>query len=230
MKTFDKLFAKLKRTGQIPSDAKPATYRLFWLAAKGLISSVAVLLQAQDFSTASVGLTWTPNTEPDIAGYRIHYSTGTNAPLIVQVASNVNSVTITNIPYNTPYAYYATAFNTRGMESDPSESITYSVPIPISLTTPTEKQGFAVRTIPQQVQLLLQWYPVPNATEYTVVYNAPGGVTMESTTNTSTVRTFAWQQPIQVFILASNSVYRVTSQPLSIIFKSPLAPGGFKKL
>ena len=75
----------------------------------------------------SVHLAWDANPEPDIKGYRLHWGTETGAyPITVDVG---NTTTGTLEVPATAGLYYAvvTAYNTAGLESLPSNEVSFSV-------------------------------------------------------------------------------------------------------
>jgi hypothetical protein len=75
----------------------------------------------------SASFIWLPNSEPDVAGYRIYYGNDNTFNEMVDVG-NVTRATIQNlIPGNT-YRFYATCYNTSGLESDPSDIVTVDIP------------------------------------------------------------------------------------------------------
>ncbi|MBU1102670.1 fibronectin type III domain-containing protein [Patescibacteria group bacterium] len=76
----------------------------------------------------SVTLAWDPNTEPDIAGYKIYYGTSTRTGTDPGVCGlcgyatfvdvgNVTLRTIDNLTNGQTYYFSATAYNTAGLES-----------------------------------------------------------------------------------------------------------------
>jgi hypothetical protein len=71
----------------------------------------------------SVTVSWDPNPEPDIAGYRVFVSAGGTPS--VHDAGSTNSYSLSNLSPGT-YEVYVTAYNTAGLESDPSESVLYT--------------------------------------------------------------------------------------------------------
>jgi len=95
------------------------------VAKRGLIAAGAVFLCESAFSK-DITIAWNPNTERDIAGYKLYVvETGQPANAIT-VATNVANVT--GLVEGKTYVLYATAFNTAGLESDPSQQINYTVP------------------------------------------------------------------------------------------------------
>ena len=99
---------------------------------------------ATTVSAEQVTLAWDPNPEPDLAGYYIYYGERGTTPLRVDAGLNTN-VTIQNLVAGRTYDFYATAFNTANIESDPSQTITYTVPTPpptgFNVTSDTTTQG-----------------------------------------------------------------------------------------
>ena len=74
----------------------------------------------------SVTLSWNPNSEPDIAGYRIHYGTVV-APYSMTVDAAVASATITGLTNGVTYTFAVTAYNSAGGESGYSLPFSHTV-------------------------------------------------------------------------------------------------------
>lgn len=74
-----------------------------------------------------IDLEWEPNSEPDIVGYTVYYAPVENPPSSIHISRS--RVKLNLVPGVT-YFLYVTASNSAGMESDPSERITYTVPGP----------------------------------------------------------------------------------------------------
>jgi hypothetical protein len=91
------------------------------------LSAMAKVLTLQ---AIEIRLAWDPNIEPDIAGYRIHYGELPGAPDQRADAGNATTVTIGNLSPGKTYAFHATAYSTLGLESDHSQAVLYTVPIP----------------------------------------------------------------------------------------------------
>jgi hypothetical protein len=166
--TFDSLFDRLKRKGVIVPGEKPAVYRMFWLAAKGMLC----LLACAWASAAEVGLTWTANTEPDIAKYRIYQST--NGTFALAAETTGTNVTLSNLVAGATYTFYATAVNSVAMESVPSVSVSYTplggLPVIVShpLSTTANYGDTASFSINASGAVAYQWYrngiPLANST------------------------------------------------------------------
>ncbi len=75
-----------------------------------------------DRSPAASGiaiLSWDPNTETDLAGYKIYLATasGTYAAPIATTPIDVTTYTVTGLAPSTTYFFVVTVFNTDGTES-----------------------------------------------------------------------------------------------------------------
>lgn len=87
-----------------------------WIAA-ALIACAAIA------HAASETFVWLPNTEPDVAGYRIYYGTPPGKFNQVVDVGNVTRATITGLAPGNTYQFFATCYNTAGLESDPSNIV-----------------------------------------------------------------------------------------------------------
>jgi Fibronectin type III domain len=70
-------------------------------------------------STASVTLAWNPNTEPDLAGYKIYEATspGSYGAAIATLPANATSFVATGLQPGVTYFFVITAYDTSGNES-----------------------------------------------------------------------------------------------------------------
>lgn len=74
----------------------------------------------------TVTLSWDANSEPDIAGYRIHYGTAAD-PYKMTVEVGEPTAAITNLERGLTYTFAVTAYNTSGAESAYSFPVSYTV-------------------------------------------------------------------------------------------------------
>jgi len=77
---------------------------------------------------ADVRVMWDPNSEEDLAGYKIYWGTESRVygqPIDV---GNVTECTIPGLEPGIKYYIAATAYNTAGYESDYSNEVTWGVP------------------------------------------------------------------------------------------------------
>lgn len=79
---------------------------------------------------ASVSLSWNPNTEIDLAGYKIHYGTASGSYTNSVDVGNVTTCTIPNLTAGQTYYFAATAYDTSGSESGYSNQVSYTIPTP----------------------------------------------------------------------------------------------------
>ena len=109
-----------------------------WRLATLVVAMFAMLSIPGAFAEKDQGVAWDPNTEADLAGYRIYMSGTSNTyeygefsnDIIAQVPAGTESVTI-HIPDGTWYLV-ATAYDTEGLESPRSE-------IELTITTNPEE-------------------------------------------------------------------------------------------
>lgn len=99
---------------------------------------VSVLAQA-----AQVQITWSPNTETDLAGYKVYYGTAPgqySAPITV----TTTSYTFQGATDKTTYYVAVSAFDTSGNESALSDEVSIYVP---DVTPPAKPTGLLQRLI-----------------------------------------------------------------------------------
>ncbi|HSD54650.1 MAG TPA: fibronectin type III domain-containing protein [Burkholderiales bacterium] len=70
-------------------------------------------------SSASVTLAWNPNTEPDLAGYKVYEATspGSYGAAIATLPANTTSFVVIGLQPGVTYFFVITAFDTSGNES-----------------------------------------------------------------------------------------------------------------
>ncbi|HID68973.1 MAG TPA: hypothetical protein EYP35_00590 [Desulfobacterales bacterium] len=117
---------------------------------KFIFAVLFVLVMSGTLSAADATFSWLPNSEPDLAGYKIHYGPASRqyeTVIDVGIPDQVNGrveYSAQDIPDEKTY-FAATAYDTEGLESDYSDEITYNpAPAPpsgfqvtISITTTT---------------------------------------------------------------------------------------------
>lgn len=97
--------------------------------------------------TPMVVLAWDPspddnlNADSTIAGYRVHYGTASGSYPMVKNVGHSYSTSIDALSYGVTYYFAATCVGTNQMESDFSNEISYTVPLP----APTTPVGLKVR-------------------------------------------------------------------------------------
>ena len=82
-------------------------------------------------SSASVTLAWNPNTEPDLAGYKIYEATspGSYGAAIATLPVNATSFVATGLQPGVTYFFVITAYDTSGNESARSPELSATAPL-----------------------------------------------------------------------------------------------------
>jgi len=105
---------------------------LFGRAKRTILLSIAlsciVLSLGSASAASSVTLAWDPSTSPDVAGYNIYYGTTSGSYPSKVSLGNVTTTTISSLVAGTTYYFVATAYNSLGLESTPSNELPYTVP------------------------------------------------------------------------------------------------------
>jgi fibronectin type 3 domain-containing protein len=81
------------------------------------------LTLSQPTTTGSAGLTWTANTEPDLAGYKVYVGTQSglyNPPITL---GTVTTYTATNLISGRTYYFCVSAFDSAGNDSPCSSEV-----------------------------------------------------------------------------------------------------------
>ncbi len=98
---------------------------------------VFILTVGQLFS-ASVVVSWDPNTESDLSGYKVYYGNSSRNYTVVIDVGNVTSYTIDNLQEGLTYYFAVTAYDFSGNESAFSEEVSISLTGGNSDTNPPE--------------------------------------------------------------------------------------------
>ena len=90
---------------------------------RGFFLLLCALLSQSTVHAGEVNLAWDPNTEPDVAGYRVYYGLGSRNYDQVMDAGNCTSCVVTGLVQGRTYYFAATAVNTASIESDFSNEV-----------------------------------------------------------------------------------------------------------
>jgi hypothetical protein len=120
--------------------ASKSNHRIWaWIIAIPFLIAVAGV--SVDASADQATLTWNPNTESDLAGYKLHYGTASGNYTVHLDAHNVTTYTVTGLTNGQTYYFAATAYDASGCESGYSNQVSYTVPTangtPSTPATPT---------------------------------------------------------------------------------------------
>ena len=104
---------------------------------------------AADAAAGQATLTWNPNTESDLAGYKLHYGASSGNYTVHLDVHNVTTYTVTGLTDGQTYYFAATAYDSAGSESGYSNQVSYTVPAaangaPTTPATPTGPSSAAV--------------------------------------------------------------------------------------
>lgn len=89
---------------------------------------VAVAPGAGSAQAAGANLVWDPNTESDLAGYRLHYGTSSQNYTVNVDVGNQTTYPVENLDEGITYYFSLTAYDLSGNESGYSEELVYTVP------------------------------------------------------------------------------------------------------
>jgi hypothetical protein len=76
-----------------------------------------------------VTVAWDPNPETDIAGYNVYYGIVNSGVTNKVSPGKTTQQQVISLRAQTQYWFYVTAFNAAGLESDPSQVLSYTTPI-----------------------------------------------------------------------------------------------------
>jgi hypothetical protein len=139
---------------------------------------------------ADVTLAWNPNTESDLAGYRIHYGTASGSYSVQIDVHNVTTCTVTGLTAGQTYHFAATAYDTSGNESGYSNQVSYQVPTGTSgvPSTPTSPSGGST-TSPSGGSAGSSSYPAATANQAPMRPRTPSGPSSASVNVSATFST-----------------------------------------
>ncbi len=124
--------------------------RRMWVSILVTTISIFIGIIASNATAAQVTLAWDPNTESDLAGYKIHYGTASNSYSVHIDVHNVTTYTVTGLTDGQTYYLAATAYDASGNESGYSNSVSYGVPgangAPTTPATPSGATSAPVNT------------------------------------------------------------------------------------
>jgi hypothetical protein len=80
------------------------------------------------YGGASVSLAWNANSEPDLVGYRIRYGIASGVYTHQLDVGKATSATVRNLMDGTRYYIVVSAYNIAGLESRPSNELSYLTP------------------------------------------------------------------------------------------------------
>ncbi len=101
---------------------------LFFTLLSFFLFAVLLVFPYPNGHCAQVTLAWDPNSESDLAGYKIYYGTASGNYQWNTDVGNVTIYTQSSLNIGVTYYFAATAYNTQGLESGFSNEVLYTVP------------------------------------------------------------------------------------------------------
>ena len=98
-----------------------------WILGFEIVVCLIIGIIASNALAAQATLAWDPNTESDLAGYRVHYGTASGSYTVHTDVHNVTSYTMTGLTAGQTYYFAATAYDASGNESGYSNPVSYAV-------------------------------------------------------------------------------------------------------
>jgi len=122
----------------------------------------------------SVTLAWDPNPEPDIAGYILYYGTASGVYSSSVTMTNAATCSVSNLLAGVTYFFAVTAYDAAGLQRDPSNEISYTVPAPSGAPSldPIPNLTVSVDASPQSLALTGIRAPISKVVEAGVTLTA----------------------------------------------------------
>jgi len=159
--------------------------------------------------SAQVTLAWDPNTEPDLAGYRIYYGLLSNEYSYSIDAGNQTSYTLSNLEDEKTYYFAATAYDQEGNESDFSYEVVFNAPLAaciysVSPTSQSSAPEGGTGAVNVTTQSGCNWTAVSNASWLVITSNR--SVTGNGTVNYSALPNSSTSMRTGALTVAGQSV------------------------
>ena len=103
---------------------------LSWIKFLGGIASLLVVSLSLGEAAQSVTLAWDANSEPNIVGYVLRYGTTQGKPSQSVNVDKTTTATVSNLASGKTYFFTVTARNSLGLESQPSNEVSYTTTTP----------------------------------------------------------------------------------------------------
>lgn len=145
------LWSKVRSTKRAKNEGGFSSVSIMtFLTGVFLITLLAIPLFA-----ASIKVTWNPNTEDDLAGYKIYYGTASGVygdPIDV---GNVTNGIIPDVADKTVYYVAVTAYDTSGNESGFSQEVSVDIP---DVTAPAAPTNIILEIIQRVLSWIKSWF------------------------------------------------------------------------
>ncbi len=136
---------------------------------------IILVCSAFEVEAAGVTLAWDPASSPNIAGYRLHSGTTSGVYSQTIELGNATSTLVSNLVTGKTYFFVVTAYNTMGVESTPSNEVSYLAPSPSATPTPTPSATPTFRPPTTGPSVMLNPPPGSTFTSSSVTFNWSAG-------------------------------------------------------
>ena len=92
------------------------------------MGGILALLPFRAFAVQSVTLAWDANPDPNVAGYNLYYGVESGTYPSKIPVGDVTSATVTGLVEGMTYYFVLTVHDQAGVESNPSNEVSYTVP------------------------------------------------------------------------------------------------------
>jgi Divergent InlB B-repeat domain/Fibronectin type III domain len=124
----------------------PSRFKRFLSGITLFIALTFIILSSfHDAFSSQVTLAWDPNTEPDLAGYKLYYGTASGDYAHAIDVGNTTMYTVTNLTAGDTYYFAVTAHDASGYESEHSNEVSTTIVQQYTLTA--RKSGNGTGTI-----------------------------------------------------------------------------------
>ena len=107
-----------------------------------LFSVVMALLPVPALGVQKVTLAWQASPDPDVTSYKVYYGMASGRYTAIVPVSNTTSATISGLQEGATYYFAVTACDCSGLESVPSNEVSYTVPGVVLALEPIRAGGF----------------------------------------------------------------------------------------
>jgi hypothetical protein len=95
---------------------------------RGFVLFLVSFWISEAHTALGVTLAWDPDTDPNLAGYRLYYGTADGVFTHEVEVGTSTTVSVSNLVDGQTYFFVVTAYNASAVESAPSNEVSYTVP------------------------------------------------------------------------------------------------------
>jgi hypothetical protein len=187
---------------------KVKLYLFSFITISLIITLFLFILPVPNANSAQVTLAWDPNTDPDLAGYKVYYGLLSDQYSNSVDVGNQTSYTLSNLPDGKTYYMAATTYDREGYESDFSNEVVFNAPPPCTYSISPTSQSFGQvggsGTVNITTQSGCNWTAVSNASWLLITSNS--SVTGNGTVNYSASSNSSASMRTGTLTLAGQSV------------------------